>query len=196
MATFCALCAQPGINLPENWREYENRWAYRYCYLEAANISFQQKPFHARLYDGWQLLSRAYEDEEPWEWCPTFWWNWVYGQERTVQVAPEVSSWEAAGQVNFLHFGRHLLTLWQRSMCHDHCAVNNVNKHGGHLESTGIGAMACIHGAFVPDSVVDFQRGEVWVHIFISVPCKIEALRVRKTWTIPYSKPSTLTWTA
>ena len=25
MAIFCALCAQPGINLPENWREYENR---------------------------------------------------------------------------------------------------------------------------------------------------------------------------
>ncbi|KAF8266490.1 hypothetical protein EI94DRAFT_1701677 [Lactarius quietus] len=24
MAIFCALCAQPGINLPENWREYEN----------------------------------------------------------------------------------------------------------------------------------------------------------------------------
>ncbi|KAF8272281.1 hypothetical protein EI94DRAFT_1769986 [Lactarius quietus] len=24
MAVFCALCAQPGINLPENWREYEN----------------------------------------------------------------------------------------------------------------------------------------------------------------------------
>ncbi|KAF8257005.1 hypothetical protein EI94DRAFT_1635262 [Lactarius quietus] len=41
----------------------------------------------------------------------------------------------------------------KRSTCHDHRAVNNVNKHGGHLESTGIGATACIHGAFVPDSV-------------------------------------------
>jgi len=35
------------------------------CYLKAADILFQQKPFHARLYDGWQLPSRAYEDEEP-----------------------------------------------------------------------------------------------------------------------------------
>jgi len=26
MATFCALCAQPGINLPDDWKEYENRW--------------------------------------------------------------------------------------------------------------------------------------------------------------------------
>ena len=48
----------------------------------------------------------------------------------------------------------------KKSSCHDHHAVNNVNKHGRHLESTGIGATACIHGVFVPDSVVDFQKGE------------------------------------
>src|ERR1700743_1265848 len=52
------------------------------------------------------------------------------------------------------------LMLKQKSTCHDHRAVNNVNKHSGPLESTGIGATACIHGAFVPDSVVDFQKGE------------------------------------
>ena len=51
--------------------------------------------------------------------------------------------------------------LKKRSTCHDHRAVNTVNKHGGHLESTGISATACIHRAFVPDSVVDFQKGEV-----------------------------------
>ena len=49
----------------------------------------------------------------------------------------------------------------KKSTCHDHHTVNNVNKHGGHLESTGISATACIHRAFVPDSVVDFQKGEV-----------------------------------
>jgi hypothetical protein len=26
MATFCALCTQPRINLPHDWREYKNRW--------------------------------------------------------------------------------------------------------------------------------------------------------------------------
>ncbi|KAF8262976.1 hypothetical protein EI94DRAFT_1599801, partial [Lactarius quietus] len=26
MAVFCALCVQPGINLPENWREYKKRY--------------------------------------------------------------------------------------------------------------------------------------------------------------------------
>jgi len=61
---------------------------------------------------------------------------------------------------SILCIGRHFLTIQQRSTCHDHRAVNNVNKHSGHLESTGIGATACIHGAFVPDSVVDFQKGE------------------------------------
>jgi hypothetical protein len=54
----------------------------------------------------------------------------------------------------------HLNAFKQRSTCHDHRAVNNVNKHSGHLQSTGIGATACIHGAFVPDSIVDFQKGE------------------------------------
>ena len=55
--------------------------------------------------------------------------------------------------------------LEKKSTCHDHRAVNDVNKHGGHLESTGIGATACIHGAFVPDSVIDFQKGEACVLI-------------------------------
>ncbi len=49
--------------------------------------------------------------------------------------------------------------IQQRSTCHNHHTVNNVSKHSGHLESTGIGATACIYGAFVPDSVVDFQKG-------------------------------------
>ncbi len=26
MAIFCALCAQPGINLPDDWREYKDRY--------------------------------------------------------------------------------------------------------------------------------------------------------------------------
>ncbi len=64
MAIFCALCAQPGINLPEDWREYEDRCIYRHCYLEAADTLYQQEPFYVRLYDGWQLPSGAHEDEE------------------------------------------------------------------------------------------------------------------------------------
>jgi hypothetical protein len=36
----------------------------RYRCLEAADTLFKQKPFYARLYDGWQLQSGAHEDEE------------------------------------------------------------------------------------------------------------------------------------
>lgn len=45
MAIFCALCAQPGINLPEDWREYENRCVYRYCHLKGAEICFSKTLF-------------------------------------------------------------------------------------------------------------------------------------------------------
>jgi hypothetical protein len=43
MAVFCALCAQPGINLPEDWREYENRYVNRHLYLIAADTSLFSK---------------------------------------------------------------------------------------------------------------------------------------------------------
>ena len=48
--------------------------------------------------------------------------------------------------------------LEQRLTCHDHRAVNNVNKHGGHLESTGIGATACIHGLLCLILLLTFKR--------------------------------------
>ncbi len=38
MAIFCALCAQPGINLPEDWREFENRCVNSLWYLVTAGI--------------------------------------------------------------------------------------------------------------------------------------------------------------
>jgi hypothetical protein len=49
----------------------------------------------------------------------------------------------------------------QKSTCSDHKAVNRVNTTQGHLQATGIGAVACArHGCFFPQSVVDFQKGE------------------------------------
>lgn len=47
------------------------------------------------------------------------------------------------------------------STCSDHKAVNRVSLTQGHLQATGIGAVACArHGCFFPQSVVDFQKGE------------------------------------
>ena len=51
--------------------------------------------------------------------------------------------------------------FWQKSTCSDYKAVNRVSTTQGHLQATGIGAVACArHGCFFPQSVVDFQKGE------------------------------------
>ncbi|KAF8261039.1 hypothetical protein EI94DRAFT_1773540 [Lactarius quietus] len=128
MAVFCALCAQPGINLPENWREYEN-----------SDVLFMRGFIMDGNFQAEHMKMRNPENDVP--------------------------LFEGTGfMVSQKPYELHLqlaLERQQRSTCHDHRTVNNANKHGGHLESTGIGATACIHGAFVPDSVVDFQKGEV-----------------------------------
>ncbi|KAF8264986.1 hypothetical protein EI94DRAFT_1590553 [Lactarius quietus] len=127
MAIFCALCAQPGINLPENWREYENsKTLFMRGFMMDGN--FQAK--HMRM--------RNPENDVP---------------------LSDGTGFMVSQMPYELHL-KSAVDWWQRSTCHDHHAVNNVNKHSAHLESTGIGVTACIHGNFVPDSVVDFQKGE------------------------------------
>ncbi|KAG2008760.1 hypothetical protein CC2G_014154 [Coprinopsis cinerea AmutBmut pab1-1] len=49
----------------------------------------------------------------------------------------------------------------EHSTCNEHRAVADKNKAHKGYDATGIGALACArHGAFVPSSVVDFQKGE------------------------------------
>ncbi|KIK74155.1 hypothetical protein PAXRUDRAFT_20157 [Paxillus rubicundulus Ve08.2h10] len=53
-----------------------------------------------------------------------------------------------------------------KSTCHEHKAVNQVHATQKHLAATGIGAITCArHGYFVPDTVVDFQKGEWQVNM-------------------------------
>ncbi|KIK74642.1 hypothetical protein PAXRUDRAFT_19663 [Paxillus rubicundulus Ve08.2h10] len=53
-----------------------------------------------------------------------------------------------------------------KSTCHEHKAVNQVHATQKHLAATGIGAITCArHGCFVPDTVVDFQKGEQQVNM-------------------------------
>jgi hypothetical protein len=48
-----------------------------------------------------------------------------------------------------------------RSDCNNHRAVNQANAARHRLEATGIGGCACArHGCFVPNAMVDFQKGE------------------------------------
>ena len=62
----------------------------------------------------------------------------------------------------------HLLTaLFQsKSTCSNHQAVNNASQNHSGCDATGIAAFACARsGAFIPGSVVDFQKGERQVNI-------------------------------
>lgn len=58
----------------------------------------------------------------------------------------------------------HLITASETrepTTCNDHRALSQANTERQHLQSTGLGAVACArHGCFVPQSVVDFQKGE------------------------------------
>jgi hypothetical protein len=45
MAIFCALCAQPGINLPEDWKAYENRCVYFEPQYRSYQQAFLAEPF-------------------------------------------------------------------------------------------------------------------------------------------------------
>lgn len=69
-------------------------------------------------------------------------------------------------------YRRHLTIateVKEKSTCHQHKAVNEVNLNRQNLESTGIGAAACArHGCWYPRSVVDFQKGERYVFPMMS----------------------------
>ncbi|KAI9436339.1 hypothetical protein H4582DRAFT_1816946 [Lactarius indigo] len=135
-AIFCALCAQPGINLPEDWREFENS---KTLFMQGFMMDGNFQAEHMKM--------RNPENDIP---------------------LSEGTGFMVSQKSYELHL-KSAVERQQRSTCHDHRAVNNVNKHGGHLESTGIGATACIHGAFVPDSVVDFQKGEAQKNMDYSI---------------------------
>ena len=68
---------------------------------------------------------------------------------------PQVRTMQPSTTVSLMNFPA------KRSTCNDHKAVSQANAERHNLEATGIGAVACSrHGAFVPHTVVDFQKGE------------------------------------
>ncbi|KAH9015214.1 hypothetical protein EDB84DRAFT_1567796 [Lactarius hengduanensis] len=136
MAIFCALCAQPGINIPEDWKEYENS---KSLFMRGFIMDGNFQAEHMKM--------RNPENDIP------------LSDGTGFMVSP--AAYE-------LHL-KSAVERRQRSTCHDHRAVNNVNKHNGHLQSTGIGATACVHGNFVPDCVVDFQKGEAQKNMDYSI---------------------------
>lgn len=80
-------------------------------------------------------------------------------------------------------FSIYLILSFQskRSTCNNHNAVNRTNVGHDNLEATGIAAIACArHGCFYPHTVVDFQKGEQYVLIFIWLPLVLTILQTEK----------------
>ncbi|KAG0699572.1 hypothetical protein DFH29DRAFT_877228 [Suillus ampliporus] len=80
---------------------------------------------------------------------------------------PEDEVWLTDGQSFMVARARYQAHLGmakdspQRSECNNHRAVNQANASQHKLEVTGIGGCTCTrHGCFVPNSMVDFQKGE------------------------------------
>ena len=165
MAIFCALCAQPRINLPEDWRQYENRCVLFHVGSRRAVLTYC---FSKNLFMRGFMMDGNFKAEHMKMRNPDNDVSLSDGTGFMVSRLPYEAHLKSAverRQVSIFSLKLHWLDaqfprLKQKLTCHDHRAVNNVNKHSGHLESTGIDATACIHGAFVPDSVVDFQKGE------------------------------------
>ncbi|KAG2047807.1 hypothetical protein BDR06DRAFT_976453 [Suillus hirtellus] len=80
---------------------------------------------------------------------------------------PEDEVWLTDGKgfmVGRARYWAHLAIakdLVQRSECNNHRAVNQANASWHNLEATGIGGCMCArHGCFIPNAMVDFQKGE------------------------------------
>lgn len=60
----------------------------------------------------------------------------------------------------------------QKSGCNNYRAINAANINRKNKDATGIGACACArHGCFIPQTVVDFQKGERYTCIQKRLAC-------------------------
>ncbi|KAH6892653.1 hypothetical protein BKA70DRAFT_1376230 [Coprinopsis sp. MPI-PUGE-AT-0042] len=65
-----------------------------------------------------------------------------------------------------VEYKKHIKDAPEKPTCHEHRAVEDRSKGSKGCDVTGVGAFACSrHGAFAPNSVVDFQKGERQVNM-------------------------------
>ncbi|KAF8834041.1 hypothetical protein BDN67DRAFT_915741, partial [Paxillus ammoniavirescens] len=75
-----------------------------------------------------------------------------------------------------------------KSTCHEHKAMNQVHATQKHLVATGIGAIACArHSCFIPDTVVDFQKGEQQVNMDYAICSALSKLQGIPSAVVLYS---------
>ncbi|KAH8985052.1 hypothetical protein EDB86DRAFT_2810433 [Lactarius hatsudake] len=143
MAIFCPACPQPGINLPENWKEryHDDPYAFMNQLIRTFIMdgNFSAEHMRCRTGDADLPLSAG------------------------MAFMANPNSYKA-----HLHSGQEIV---QPSTCNTYRAIEQANSSRPHLDVTGIGATACCHGFFVPTSVVDFQKGERQINMDYSL-CK------------------------
>ncbi|KAH6867699.1 hypothetical protein BKA70DRAFT_1379996 [Coprinopsis sp. MPI-PUGE-AT-0042] len=130
LALYCSACPQVGINLPLNWQD-DTENTWKYSISLAADGNFS-------------LVHRKQKGTDD---------VWLKNGEGFL-VAEQP-------------YGAHLVAAAPREKerdaptCHEHRAVEDRSKTHKGCDATGVGAFACSHhGAFAPNSVVDFQKGE------------------------------------
>ncbi|KAF9531675.1 hypothetical protein CPB83DRAFT_891565 [Crepidotus variabilis] len=131
LAVFCASCPQPGINLPDNWREDVNKDVFIRSYVTDGNFKAdhvkQKRPEDDVFLAEGQLYLTSPSLFKPF-----------------LPLAEE--------------YGRKYK---QKATCHRYNATSQANAGDASLDVTGVVAHACArHGCFAPSSVVDLQKGE------------------------------------
>jgi|ERR1700733_61895 len=83
MAIFCPACPQPGINLPDDWKERYTPYAF-IIHISYLVLIVPKDSTNPNLYHGWQLLCRALKMSNWGPGCPAFRRNGLHGQSRFV----------------------------------------------------------------------------------------------------------------
>lgn len=60
LALFCVACPQPGVNLPDNWKEDEEEWAYSRGFVLDGNFSCNHKVQRRPEDDVWLKSGQGY----------------------------------------------------------------------------------------------------------------------------------------
>lgn len=113
-------------------------------------------------------LPAEYDDSRPgWLYARSLVMDGNFKAEHLHPARPEDEVWLTDGKCFMVGRARYQAHLAlsrdsaERSECNNHRAVNQANASRHKLEATGIGGCACArHGCFVPNSMVDFQKGE------------------------------------
>ncbi|EDR10391.1 uncharacterized protein LACBIDRAFT_325386 [Laccaria bicolor S238N-H82] len=133
MAYGCASCAQPGVNLPMNWKEDPHPEVFTRFLCVDGNFSADHLKQRNAMDDVWLTSGEGMMTEK-----------------------------EAYKK----YLAQPTVTHQVKSTCSNHQAINNASQNHAGCDATGIAAFACPRsGAFIPGSVVDFQKGERQLNI-------------------------------